>query len=151
MYSQGQRGVKGYASFLDRYADPPHSPTTGMGPIRTYPDDLGARARAMRAYRDLSQKQLADRIGVGRNAIRALEDEGSVGRHGVHTTLVLKAVADECRLPFEFFLFAWSDLPRLATQGATAALIAAAGREAPGSDKPQAPDQTDGRRGDRGQ
>lgn len=122
-----------------------------MDASRTYPDDLAKRAAAARAYLGVSQPALAARLGVGRNAIRELEESGFVGKGGRRTTLVLHGIARETGLPYEFFTVNWDALIEAASRDALGGLTEAAGPEEPAAETRPEPERKqrrqDGRQG----
>jgi transcriptional regulator with XRE-family HTH domain len=66
-------------------------------------DNLGDRLRAARGYAKLDQGTLAKRIGIGREAVIALEaDEREL------TIPQARRVADVCRVPLSFLLNGWA-------------------------------------------
>jgi transcriptional regulator with XRE-family HTH domain len=71
-----------------------------MGP---YPDDLGKRVQAARAYGGYSQSRFARKLGVGRNAVIKLE-RGELDRRPERNEMVLRAAARAAGLPYAFFL-----------------------------------------------
>lgn len=122
-----------------------------MGTSRTYPNDLGRRAAAARGYKGWSQNKLAGLLGIGRNALRELENDGLVGKDGRKTELVLHGIARETGLPYEFFTVNWDAVVETAARDALGGLTEAAAREAPDAETPEAPERRqerqDGRQG----
>jgi len=68
-------------------------------------DDLGARVRAARSYRNLSQQELADEIGVERRIVGYIEANET--RHEL-TVPEAQRIAKICRVPLGFLLHGWA-------------------------------------------
>jgi transcriptional regulator with XRE-family HTH domain len=75
--------------------------------------EIRRRLRAARAYADLSLDGLAAAVEIGRNTLVRIEN-GSRNPKAME----LRAVADACGLPYEFFTVDFADLAALAHIGA---------------------------------
>jgi transcriptional regulator with XRE-family HTH domain len=71
--------------------------------------DLGRRVAAARAYRRKTQTDLADLLGVQRQAVAAYE-EGKITREVTREGLIAKT-CELTDLPREFFAIDFNDLP----------------------------------------
>lgn len=67
--------------------------------------ECGKRIRAARAYADLSQKELAEKLGIGRNTLLAMEN----GRHRVRDG-TLWEISRICKVPLWLLTADW--IPR---------------------------------------
>jgi transcriptional regulator with XRE-family HTH domain len=74
---------------------------------------LGARVRAARSYAGLSQKDLADKLGLERRIVLAIESNDP--RHEL-TVPEAQRVARECGVPLSFIVGGWAAPAELVDQ-----------------------------------
>jgi transcriptional regulator with XRE-family HTH domain len=75
--------------------------------------DLGARVRAARGYANLSQPQLADKLGISRSTITRLETSGKTVAQGYKEEALIERIAKACDLPDAFFAVDFDRLTEL--------------------------------------
>lgn len=85
--------------------------------------ELGARIRAARGYADLSQPELADRLGISRSTITRLERSDKNGAQGYKEEALVELIAGACGLPVEFFTADFAALANGATETGVDAVL----------------------------
>lgn len=91
-----------------------------------WPEDIGLRIKAARGYAgDIGQPELGQALESSKQTIARMErGDRWPKRHEI------RAIAEHCGLPYEFFTSDWAYLNRLPTAGSTPAPPGELGRDA---------------------